>query len=215
VKIKGTGFVAPATVKIGSSATSVEVMSETESTAKTAANPAGEQEVIVTDAGGSSTGGPKYTYIAVPPLESAATPPESGGIARTASLLTALGGLGSLTATTEPPVSLARLQIRSPASRLGRRRHKALVSYTLSAAGTVDIAIYRRIISRRCLRGAPTCLHYVRTTIKLKVAGHAATNVIALNLGRLSAGEYRLDATPIAPSGVHGITRYVHFKAVR
>jgi outer membrane protein assembly factor BamB len=215
VKIKGTGFVAPATVKIGSSATSVEVVSETEITAKTAANPAGEQEVIVTDAGGPSTGGPKYTYIARPPLESTATPPESGGTARTASLLTALGGLGSLTATTEPLVSLARLQIRSPASRLGRRRHKALVSYTLSAAGTVDIAIYRRIVSHRCQRGAPTCLHYVRTTIELEVAGHAATNVIALNLGRLSAGEYRLAATPIAPSGVRGITRYIHFKAVR
>jgi len=216
IKIKGTGFVAPATVKIGSSATSVDVVSETEITAKTAANPAGEQEVIVTDAGSPSTAGPKYTYIAVPPLESTATRPESGGTARTASLLlSALGGLGSLTATTEPLVSLARLQIRSPASRLGRRRHKALVSYTLSAAGTVDIAIYRRIVSHRCQRGAPTCLHYVRTTIELEVAGHAATNVIALNLGRLSAGEYRLAATPIAPSGVRGITRYIHFKAVR
>jgi hypothetical protein len=215
VKIRGTGFVAPATVKIGSSATSVEVVSETEITAKTAANPAGEQEVIVTDAGGPSTGGPKYTYIAPPPLESTATPPESGGTARTASLLTALGGLGSLTATTEPLVSLARLKIRASASRLRSRLRKVVVSYTLSAAGTVDIAIYRRIVSRRCLRGAPTCLHYVRTTIELEVAGHAATNVIALNLGRLSAGEYRLAATPIAPSGVHGITRYVHFKAVR
>ncbi len=215
IKIKGTGFVSPATVKIGSSATLVEVVSETESTAKTAATAAGPVEVMVSDKNGTSTLGPTYTYIAPPPLESAATPAESGGTARTANLLTALGGLGSLTATTEPLVSLARLQIRSPASRLGRRRHKALVSYTLSAAGTVDIAIYSRIISRRCLRGAPTCLHYVRTTIELEVAGHAATNVIALNLGRLSAGEYRLAATPIAPSGVHGITRYVHFKAVR
>jgi IPT/TIG domain len=213
VKIKGAGFVAPATVKIGSSATSVEVVSETEITAKTAANPAGEQEVIVTDAGGSSTGGPKYTYVAPPPSESSATPPESGGTARTASLVTAPGGPGPL--ASEPLLSLAHLKIRSPASRRERRRHEALVSYTLSAAGTVEIAIYRRVVSHRCQRGAPTCLHYVRTTIKLEVAGHAATNVIALNLGRLSAGEYRLAATPIVPSGVHGITRYVHFKAVR
>src|SRR4029077_3255486 len=58
VKIKGTGFVAPATVKIGSSATSVTVVSETEITATTAATAAGAQEVIVSDAGGSSTAGP-------------------------------------------------------------------------------------------------------------------------------------------------------------
>ena len=37
VKIKGKGFVSPATVKIGSAATSVTVVSETEITAKTAA----------------------------------------------------------------------------------------------------------------------------------------------------------------------------------
>ena len=70
VKIKGKGFVAPATVKIGSAATAVTVVSETEITATTAATAAGAQEVIVSDAGGSSTGGPKYTYVAVPSVES-------------------------------------------------------------------------------------------------------------------------------------------------
>src|ERR1019366_6175711 len=48
VKIKGKGFVSPATVKIGAAATSVTVASETEITATTAATAAGEQEVLVT-----------------------------------------------------------------------------------------------------------------------------------------------------------------------
>ena len=81
VKIKGKGFVSPATVKIGSSATSVTVVSETEITATTAANAAGAQEVVVSDAGGSSTAGPKYTYVAPPSVESI-TPtqgPTAGG----------------------------------------------------------------------------------------------------------------------------------------
>ena len=81
IKIKGKGFISPATVKIGSSATSVTVVSETEITATTAATAAGAQEVVVTDAGGSSTAGPKYTYVAVPIVESI-TPtqgPTAGG----------------------------------------------------------------------------------------------------------------------------------------
>jgi outer membrane protein assembly factor BamB len=137
----------------------------------------------------------------------------TSGIATPASFVTP--PTGPATVTIESPPILTKLKLRTAASRLSSRRRKVVVSYTLSAAGTVDITIYRRVVSNRCKRGAPTCLHYVRTTIKLKVAGHAATNVIALNLGQLSAGDYRLAATPIARSGTHGITRYVHFKAVR
>jgi len=68
VTIKGTGFVAGATVKIGSEASSVSVLSPGELTATTAATAAGETEVIVTDANGTSTAGPKYTYV-VPAAE--------------------------------------------------------------------------------------------------------------------------------------------------
>jgi len=67
VKISGTGFVAPATVKIGGEATAVTVDSGSEITATTAAGAAGADEVVVSDAGGSSTGGPSYTYVAPPP----------------------------------------------------------------------------------------------------------------------------------------------------
>ena len=83
VKISGKGFLSGATVKIGSAASEVKVVSETEITAKTAATAAGSDEVIVTDTGGASTGGPKYTYIAPPSVESIAptSGPSSGGTA--------------------------------------------------------------------------------------------------------------------------------------
>jgi hypothetical protein len=67
VTIKGSGFLAGATVKIGNAATAVNVVSETEVTAKTAATAAGSDEVVVTDANGTSTGGPSYTYYIAPP----------------------------------------------------------------------------------------------------------------------------------------------------
>jgi hypothetical protein len=64
VTIKGSGFVSPATVKIGSSATSVEVVSETEIKAKTAAGAAGPDDVIISDEEGTSSAGPSYTFQA-------------------------------------------------------------------------------------------------------------------------------------------------------
>ena len=63
VTIKGSGFLKGATVKIGHNATSVTVHSETEITAKTAATAAGRDEVIVSDADGTSSAGPSYTYV--------------------------------------------------------------------------------------------------------------------------------------------------------
>jgi hypothetical protein len=62
VTIHGSNFVSPATVTIGGAATSVEVLSETEIKARTAATTAGSYEVVVSDANGSSTKGPTFTY---------------------------------------------------------------------------------------------------------------------------------------------------------
>src|SRR6202035_1054802 len=64
VTIKGSGFLKGATVTIGSAATSVGIISETEITATTPAHAAGATEVVVSDANGTSTGGPSYTYLA-------------------------------------------------------------------------------------------------------------------------------------------------------
>jgi IPT/TIG domain len=69
VTIKGTGFAKGATVTIGAAATSVEVKSETEILAETAAGT-GEQEVVVTDVNGSSRSGAKFTYVTPPTVTS-------------------------------------------------------------------------------------------------------------------------------------------------
>src|SRR5436305_1511932 len=81
--IKGSGFLAGATVTIGSAATAVSVVSETEIKATTAATSAGAYEVVVSDGGGASTGGPSYTYLG-PPTVTSITPtsgPSAGGTA--------------------------------------------------------------------------------------------------------------------------------------
>jgi hypothetical protein len=80
VTIKGNGFVAGATVTIGAAATEIKFVSSTELTARTPAG-SGSQRVVVTDAGGASTGGPMFGYLAAPTVESI-TPnegPASGG----------------------------------------------------------------------------------------------------------------------------------------
>jgi IPT/TIG domain len=82
VKVKGTGFIAGSTVTIGSAASEVNIVSAEEITAETPAG-SGTPEVIVTNTGGSSSGGIKYTYVAPPTVESI-TPnqgPSSGGTA--------------------------------------------------------------------------------------------------------------------------------------
>ncbi len=79
VTVKGTGFVAGATVKIGSAATEVSVVSSTEITAKTSASAPGSDEVVVSDANGTSSGGPSFTYVAPPPAPTVTSvEPESG-----------------------------------------------------------------------------------------------------------------------------------------
>jgi hypothetical protein len=141
--------------------------------------------------------------------EPTAAAPESGGSSTTASLLTAPGGPGAK--ITEPLVSLTRLHVRHPAPRHTRSKHEALVIYTLSTESRVNLVIQRPVVSHRCQLGARTCVHYVATRIKVRVTGRAGSNLLAVELGQLPAGEYRLAATPITPSGARGATRYAHF----
>jgi hypothetical protein len=81
VIIKGTGFVAGATVTIGNGATSVKVATATKITAVTSATELGSYEVVVSDAGGTSTGGPSYTYVPPPPPTVTSVEPASGSSA--------------------------------------------------------------------------------------------------------------------------------------
>jgi len=82
VVVKGTGFVGGATVKIGSEATSVVVVSATEITATTSATAAGKDEVSVTDEKGTSSSGPSFTYVA-PPKVTSITPTEGSHLGGT------------------------------------------------------------------------------------------------------------------------------------
>jgi hypothetical protein len=140
-----------------------------------------------------------------------APPPESGAIATNASFVTGPGGPG---AGPEAPPILRKLKIRASASRLAHGNRTLAISFQLSALGKVAFRVYRRVISHHCKRGVSRCVHWIGTKIKLKVRGHKGINVLTVNLGTLSAGEYRLAATPIARSGALGVTRYVYFKAV-
>jgi IPT/TIG domain len=126
VKIKGTGFVSPATVTIGSAATSVVVVSSTEITAKTAATAAGSDAVVVSDVNGSSTPGPTYTYIAPPgPTVTAIEPiagPTTGG---TAVKITGTGFVAGASVTIGSPaisvevVSETEIRARTTATAAG------------------------------------------------------------------------------------------------
>jgi hypothetical protein len=80
VTITGTGFLPGATVEIGgAAASSVDALSETEITAVTPPHEAGAEEVVVSDEGGRSTGGPDYTYEAPEPPPTKTTGGGSSG----------------------------------------------------------------------------------------------------------------------------------------
>jgi hypothetical protein len=111
VKIEGSGFVAPATVTIGGEPHEAKVENEGEISYTTSAHEAGPQEVIVSDANGTSSGGPDYTFLA-PSTVMSTTPgagttagglsftPESSGGAGTGSS----GVLSTKTSAPPPPV---------------------------------------------------------------------------------------------------------------
>jgi hypothetical protein len=112
VVIKGKGFLPASTVAFGGvAATEVKVVNPEEITAKTPAG-SGEVEVVVSGEGGSSSGGPKYTYIEAlrpappsiepkPPSPAPETPPPSSPN------LPPTGGGSVPTPTGPPPPVLA------------------------------------------------------------------------------------------------------------
>ena len=81
----------------------------------------------------------------------------------------------------------------------------------LSSSGSVRLAVYRRVLSRHCPRGAHSCVRYLPTTIRLTVTGHAGAGQFTLDLSALRPGDYRLSATPLAQSGAATATRSASF----
>ncbi len=138
-------------------------------------------------------------------------PSTESGATATAGLVTPLGGISPFTASREPPPSVTKLQIRAKASQRNQHPHELLLTYALSAAGSVKLAIYRRTVSDHCRRGVRTCDRWTLTKVDLKVAARAGANSLALSLAGLSPGDYRLAATPIARSGAVGATQYLRF----
>ncbi|MGA2454106.1 MAG: choice-of-anchor D domain-containing protein [Solirubrobacteraceae bacterium] len=127
------------------------------------------------------------------------------------SLVTPIGGISPFTEAKEPVLSLTNLRIRARASRASLHAHTLVVTYALSATGTVELAVDRRTVSHRCQRGARTCDRWIPTKVKLEAPAHAGSNSDTLSLAALSAGDYRLGATPIARSGAVGATWYLRF----
>ena len=117
----------------------------------------------------------------------------------------------SLSAFPNPLATLSHLKLHPRSSTHGHRRRDGLITYTLSAPARVQIAIYRRVVSHRCPNHARACTRYVPTHTRLNVSGHVAANRLLLNLARLTAGRYRLSATPLSSSGGRGVTQDVYF----
>jgi hypothetical protein len=131
-------------------------------------------------------------------------------ITSTVSNVSPIGGAGS--PALGQLLGLTNLKIRASASRLAARRRTLVVSYTLSAAGIVQVVIQRRVTSRRCRPGVRACAQWVATKLSLKVRGHLGSNLLTVRLGTLSAGRYRLVAIPINRSGVPGIRQTLEFR---
>src|SRR5438128_2031979 len=101
--IEGSGFQAGVTVTIGSAASQVKVVSENTITATTSAATAGSYEVVVSDASGTSTGGPSFTYDAATAhdVEQPSQPPVTKTLGTTSP---GLGILGTVSSVPGPPV---------------------------------------------------------------------------------------------------------------
>ena len=130
VTIKGSGFLKGSTVTIGSAASAVEVVSETELKAKTAAGAAGPQEVVVSDEGGSSTGGPTYTYIPVPTVTK--VEPTSGPAAGGTTVTITGTNLTGASAVKFAGVSATAVKVESPSE---------AIATSPAGSGTVNVTV--------------------------------------------------------------------------
>jgi hypothetical protein len=206
VTITGSGFLAGATVTIGSATTEGHVVSETEMTATTPPGAAGTSEVIVTDANGTSTGGPSYTYVAPTPTPTPTPAPAPGPSSPEPAPPTP-----GVTATPLTPVLSqllivpARFAVASSPAGLtpsGPHPRGTTIALTLSEAATVRIVLRRvqrghrhgaqclTTISRGRNRQGPPCTRLVPVGT-LSLAGTRGADVVAFG--------GRVGGHPLAP----------------
>jgi hypothetical protein len=163
---------------------------------------------ITTEAGETSVA--LSGSLAQPVPGGAAAAPQGGA---SASILQGAPALAAGIAGAEVPTSLTHLRLIASASKQARHRRPREVVYVLSAASSVALTVERPVVSHHRARGARTCVHYRPTHVTLSIRGHANTNVVALDLAHLPAGEYRLSAVAIDSAGTRGIARHLEFSA--
>ncbi len=196
VTITGTGFLAGASVKIGGKASSVKVVSATEITAKTPSHAAGSEEVVVTDAGGVSSGGPAYAYrTPVPTATTAVTIACAGAQTCTGTLQLAVQTAPASGGTTAAHAAAVGDHTRAPQA-IG----VAAYSIAPGKRATVKLSLNRK--GRALLRAVHGGL-----SVTLSVQGAESpslerqTENVRLDLIRGHRGAGRLERSVASPSG--------------
>lgn len=204
----GGAFAATTSLSEGTTIEPQESLTETVQFTPTVVGPATAVWVLN---GKDTTGLHEVEFAGDGVAAQTSTPSPESGSPPPAHLVTPLNGISAFIETKQPAPDLTKLQLRASTARNSTNTHRFLVSYTLSAAATVELTLYRKLVSNRCQGAITRCARWSTTKVKLKLSGHSGANQLKLSLAGLPAGSYRLDATAVSPSGVPGTTRYLHF----
>jgi IPT/TIG domain len=212
VTIMGSGFLTGARVKIGNAATSVNVVSETEIKATTAMTPAGGDEVVVSDFGGTSTGGPSYTYITPPPTVTSITP--SSGATAGGTSVTIIGTnftgttavrFGSTNATSFAVNSESSITAISPAETAGTVNVTVITPAGTSATSFADQFSY---VAPPTVTKLKPNTGPVTGGITVTVTGTNFTGATAVKFGSTDASTFTVKSatsiTAVAPAETAG-----------
>jgi hypothetical protein len=198
ITVTGTGFLAGATVKIGNKASSVDVVSPTEITAKTPSHAAGSEEVVVSDADGTSSGGPAYVYH---------TPPATATTAVTLACTAAQTCAGTLElGINASPASGGTSAAHAAAVGVGTHAPApqaiGVAAYSIAPGKSATVKLFLNRKGRALLRSVHGGL-----SVTLSVQGAAApsletpTKNVRLDLIRGHHGAGRLERSVASPSG--------------
>lgn len=214
VTVTGANFLAGATVKIGGKALAVTVVSATEITATTPSVAARSDEVIVTDAGESSSDGPLFTYKKVPPAavsEVKLTCASAGGCSGALALTVTAAGQSSTHASDTGGAVAAAVGPSRFVKAKGHGRSLApavraigVGAYALASGQSATVKLALNAAGRALLR-ATGSHRGVGVTLTVRSAGEgeqpAQTYNVRLDLVRRSHGPGGLERSAAAPSG--------------
>jgi len=208
VKIKGTEFLAGATVTIGgAAATEVIVVSAEEITAKTPAGSAGPQKVVVNDASGPSSAGAEFTYVEPTPVVSAIEPssgPTAGGTAvkikGTGFLTGATVTFGGKAATEVMVKSEQEITAKTPAGLIGPR--EVIVSDSGGDSSGVPEYTY---VAAPTVTGVSPAFGPAAGGTKVTITGTKLTGASAVKFGAAAASGLKVNSESsieaVSPAG--------------